>query len=486
MKKILILFMTVLFSLFLLTGCSEENNIEQETETPEVTTPEVTTPENKTPENNPEDKTPEVNTPNNGGNDSKEEIDFTNYVVTMRDIADFLQTKEEHYPLSDKFVEDYQQKSGGYIDNAKKAGILVDAKQHSPNQKWHFFESWLYPSIEDGSLTWDESAKSRVYSKLLCPELLLWIYEACEVDEAKVEAAMNAAIEGKENGTHSATLAKNMRACVAWEDLRPAIINFLADNLDAPSYLVQLNLEDGVEVSGIKTEYKYRSVVTFTVNVTNPDKAINEVSVDGSILTPVSEGNYKFTMPNNEVIVKVTLKDKPVNNPVIPGEKLSATYNVIYDLGTRKTAKQLTTEEEILAALVYSEEGSSIISSISGFEYIYGGGNGGSGDNKWYTGNMLKFGTTSVNGMLKISLTTAVNKVIITGYTTNNASKIEVGNPNSLISYTCEDMNLSIKDNIEANLVSTISFTFEATNEVVIKTTNNKPIYITSITFIYE
>ena len=163
----------------------------------------------------------------------KEELEESiraSYTITMRDIADYLLTKEEHYPLSDEFIEKYQQTSGGYIENAKKAGIEVNKQKHSPNQKWHFFESWLYPSIEDGTLEWTESAKSRVYSKLLCPELLLWIYEACEVDPTKVRAAMKVAEAGKVNKTNTSTVAKNMRQCVAWEDLEKTLLNYVQEN----------------------------------------------------------------------------------------------------------------------------------------------------------------------------------------------------------------------------------------------------------------
>ncbi len=143
--------------------------------------------------------------------------------VTMRQIADFLTDKKEHYPLSDEFIEKYQQKSGGYIDFAKQQGLIVDKLRHEPNQKWHFFDSWLNESIEAGTLTWEDSAKSRVYTKLLCPELLLWIYEACGVDPVKVKQAKDVAEQGKVAGTATTTIAKNMRACVSWEDFNITI-----------------------------------------------------------------------------------------------------------------------------------------------------------------------------------------------------------------------------------------------------------------------
>ena len=146
-------------------------------------------------------------------------LSATTVSMTMGELKQILENKEEHYPFSDEFIEKYQQKSGGYIDNAKKAGIEISKEKHSPNQKWHWFESWFYPSIEEGTYTEEDDAKSKCYSRLLCPELLLWMYEACNVDLTKIKAAFNAAEKGKIDGIAAATLAKNMRACVSYEDI---------------------------------------------------------------------------------------------------------------------------------------------------------------------------------------------------------------------------------------------------------------------------
>ena len=83
---------------------------------------------------------------------------------TIQDFCDYLSDKSEHYPLSDEFIEHYQQTSGGYIDYAKQVGILVDRTLHSPNQKWHFFTSWLEVGEIDTSL----DAYSRIYIGLKC------------------------------------------------------------------------------------------------------------------------------------------------------------------------------------------------------------------------------------------------------------------------------------------------------------------------------
>ena len=231
-------------------------------------------------------------------------------VITMRDIADFLDTKKEHYPLSDEFIERYQQKpspSGeGYIDLAIELGLLVDKYQHEPNQKWHFFDSWLYPSIESGNITWDESAKSRVYSKLLCPELLLWIYEASGVNPLKVKAAKEVAEKAKVEGTHISTMASNMRKCVSWDDIEPAIIAFKNNTVDP--FKVTVNQSDDFVISGLESEYKVGTDVSFSVNVTASNKAIDVVKANDTVLSCLN-GKYSFKMPARDVTISVTLKD---------------------------------------------------------------------------------------------------------------------------------------------------------------------------------
>ena len=134
---------------------------------------------------------------------------------TIQDFANYLEDKREHYPLSDEFIERYQQASGGYIDYAKQCGIVVDRTQHSPNQKWHIFTSWL----EYGEIDKTGDAYSRIYVGLKCPELLLWIYEAMGADPSKIRDAKVVAEQGRINNTNVSTIAKNMRACVTWEDL---------------------------------------------------------------------------------------------------------------------------------------------------------------------------------------------------------------------------------------------------------------------------
>ena len=416
------------------------------------------------------------------------------YVVTMRDIADFLLDKKEHYPFSDEFVERYQQTSGGYIENARKAGLTVDKHQHEPNQKWHFFESWLYPTIEEGGMTWESSAKDRVYTKLLCPELLLWIYEACEVNPIKVKAAKEIAEQGKVAGTAVTSIAKNMRGCVAWTDLEPAILEFLQNAPDRPFYAVSINQSEEFTVNNLKAEYRENAEVSFSITIKDKTKQIDTVKANGQVITPTNGASYKFTMPAETVSIIVTLKDKPVEDtPTTPAG--DTYYTIIYDMGTRKTSKLLESAEDIFNTFTYTGDKTSIITSVTDFDKIYGGGYG-SGNNAWVQGNMLKFGTTSVNGTLTLNLSGSVNCVKITGYIGASTGKIRVGDSTSsdwidgatadnlTTLYECSEMNVASKDTVEANQLVTITIYFESTNSLRIATTNKKPLYITAIEFL--
>jgi hypothetical protein len=141
---------------------------------------------------------------------------------------------------------------------------------------------------------------------------------------------------------------------------------------------------------------------------------------------------------------------------------------------------------------------------VSNITNVYGGGNGGSGDNTWYGSNMLKLGTTSVNGSITIELSQNVTGVIITGYVTNNGCNIRVGDRSSSIwsggtddgkttVVTAKDdyfMNVVNKDMLEAGATSTIQINFDSTDSVTISTENTGSkyyvLYITSIEFIVD
>ena len=59
--------------------------------------------------------------------------------ISIEHLYNKFKDKEEHYPLSDKFMEwcaenHKEQKSGGFYKYVKRDNIVVDYANHSPNQ----------------------------------------------------------------------------------------------------------------------------------------------------------------------------------------------------------------------------------------------------------------------------------------------------------------------------------------------------------------
>ncbi len=418
----------------------------------------------------------------------------TEQTVTMREIADFLQDKNAHYPFSDEFIERYQQSGGGYIDTAKKAGLIVDKQKHEPNQKWHFFDSWLYPSIDDGSLTWDADAKRRVYTGLLCPELLLWIYEASGVDPVKVSNAKTVAEQGKAAGTNVSTIAKNMRACVPWEDIANNVKGY------KPSDSITLN------TSNLRLTVGENATITATVRAQDNTGAVSwsvteggdvvTISPNGNVLTvsAVSAGTAKIKATYNETLsaeCTVTVREQSV---------ITGDFVTKYNLQGTSTA-QIKTNENAFAAFKLDGDGNGLIREVSAISGIYGGGSGGRNETKWSSTEMLKLGTTSIVGSITLELNAKVIGVKITGYVHSDKCEIRVGDStsadwtadsadNKTSTYQCSDMTVVSKEAVENNQTSTIVINFESTSSVTLATINTTstkyPLYITSIEFILD
>lgn len=99
--------------------------------------------------------------------------------MTINQVKEFFIDKEHApCPLTEKLVKaGYQQVSGGYIDRARKEGVLVDYKKNSPSQYWHLM---TYCDCCDGKKTFSKS--------IVCGELLFWMAEASgAVDDFMLE-----------------------------------------------------------------------------------------------------------------------------------------------------------------------------------------------------------------------------------------------------------------------------------------------------------
>lgn len=148
-------------------------------------------------------------------------------MVTIGDLAFYLIDKKEHYPLSDAFTRRYQNPEEAYINFARRTGHPVDRQTCEPNQKWHFFESWLIRTFQDGTLgSWDDDA-ARIWSNkgLQCPELLLWLLEAIHIDSSLIEAAKEIAEHGRDTNTRACTIAKEIRQLIPWKTIENAVKN---------------------------------------------------------------------------------------------------------------------------------------------------------------------------------------------------------------------------------------------------------------------
>ena len=418
-------------------------------------------------------------------------------VVTMRQMADFLMDKKEHYPLSDEFIERYQQTGGGYLDTARKVGLTVDKLKHEPNQKWHFFESWLNASIEDGSLTWDADARQRVYINLQCPELLLWIYEASGVDPAKVKQAKDVAEQGKVEGKKTISIAKDMRTFVPWEDIANAVKGYVP----TPSVKItpsKLTLTVGEQATVAATLLNAGDVTESAVwNVTEGDGLV-EITPNGNEATvrAIVKGTAKIKVSygdNLSAECVVTVKEQSVTDPIIEG-------TVKYNLSGTSTAQKKTVEDA-LAAFSLAGEGGGIVNAITQIAFVYGGGSGGSGENRWSSTDMIKIGTGSNNGSITIDLNVRVSGVRITGYVHDSKCAIRVGDSdstdwtdaqgdNKTATVICSDMTVVNKTAVDEGNVSVIEIDFESTSSLTIATVNTTskkyPLYITSIEFFVE
>ncbi|MDY2913929.1 MAG: hypothetical protein SOV58_04785 [Candidatus Enteromonas sp.] len=234
--------------------------------------------------------------------------------ITMSQLSNYLSKQDAHYPISDDFIKTHQQASGGYIQYAKQCGKTVDKEQCEPDQKWHFFSSWLYRSIDDGTLTWQESGKGRTYSGFLCPELLLWLFEACGGDSTAVEAAKEVAITGKDAGTPLATIAKNMRELVPWDNLEANILAGISP--DDPYHVTPAVDKDNFLITGLSYDgYQPGDTVKFDLALLSPLKKVSALSYNDVALEVNEEGHYSFPMPSSDVTLSVTLVDVDAPEP---------------------------------------------------------------------------------------------------------------------------------------------------------------------------
>ena len=89
--------------------------------------------------------------------------------MIIRQVEDYYKDKKDTpCPLTEQLIKaGYQQTSGGYIDLAKKQGLIVDYAKAEPTQYWHLIEEYC-PSVD----------KNKTFNKsIVCGELIFWMAE---------------------------------------------------------------------------------------------------------------------------------------------------------------------------------------------------------------------------------------------------------------------------------------------------------------------
>ena len=89
--------------------------------------------------------------------------------MNIHQVEEFFKDKKDTpCPLTEQLIKaGYQQHSGGYIDLAKKCGLIVDYAKAEPTQYWHLIEEYC-PSVD----------KDKSFNKsIVCGELIFWMAE---------------------------------------------------------------------------------------------------------------------------------------------------------------------------------------------------------------------------------------------------------------------------------------------------------------------
>lgn len=247
---------------------------------------------------------------------------------------------------------------------------------------------------------------------------------------------------------------------------------------------------DDYTLTGLKESYIEGEEVNFSVEVNKSiNKVVDQITMNGSLLTAIKKNQYSFMMPDIEVNLVITLKDKPISQDQDFGK-----YNI-----ECKSGGKLNTPEEILETFKFDtssgEQG--IIESISDNNNITAGGNGGSGTNRWKLANLLKFGLTkSYDGFITLNLSEEVNRITIYGYVHNAKVKLQVGDAsssdwqtsnsnNETTTVVCSDMTVASKATIEAGEVSSLVIDFAPTSSLKIAAIDKGQLFLTGISFSY-
>lgn len=131
------------------------------------------------------------------------------------------------------------------------------------------------------------------------------------------------------------------------------------------SYKINYNLSDDYIITGLEQAYYVEDDVSFAIEVINEQKIVDTVTMNGNKLTSNESNEYSFKMPNMDVNLEITLKDKPasykvnysnsneytitgLNEYYFEGEKVTFAIQIAADI--QKVVDVVTVNSEIINA----------------------------------------------------------------------------------------------------------------------------------------
>ena len=311
------------------------------------------------------------------------------------------------------------------------------------------------------------------------------LLSGCNNPSGGPSSSDSAATSSDSVATSSDSVAASIFDSISIPESDPSSFPSSLESAEPARYAVALKEGSGCEAYGLQNDYAPGDEVCFSLRVINLGMEVQSVKANGQTLFAEDGGLYRFTMPAENVTLEVFLQEK--------AKEFATRFNVVYDLGTRKTAKKLESADEIFHCLSKVGENESLISSLEGFDFVYGGANGRN-ESTWHCGNILKLGTTSVDGWLSLSLNAPVKGVKVVGYTYSASSKIRLGDSKSTswdgeddgktALASCSSMTEICKSAVDECKTSSFEAKFAPTESFRIGTTNKNPLFITALEFV--